>query len=153
MVETVIILPNIEGKIWNLEYKINEIWQELIANGQATISLNNEGPCADGLGLYDVLDNLCQLGGFEKANITIITCNQLEQHPYYIIKRQPPFFFVKETQIFYQNNNQHLPTKVFGENFKHFSLLVGRSNWVRLWLAGNMYHNLRDKLLLSFHWS
>lgn len=147
-----ITLPNIEGKIWNLEYKVNEIWQELISNREVIISLNDEGPCAQGLGLYALLDDLCDRAKIPRSNIKIITSNQLEHHDYYIVEKRAPLY-IEETQKFYRQNKQHLRDKTFNKDFKHFSLLVGRSNWVRLWLAGQVYHQHRDKLLLSFHWS
>jgi len=146
-----ILLPNIEGKIWDLEYKVNEIWQELRSQDCVTISLNGEGPCAEGLGLYRLLDDLCSRGKFDKKKIKITTCNQLEAHDYYQIDRSPPLY-IEETQQFYQTNHDCLRDKKFDSNLKHFGLLIGRSNWVRLWLSADVYRNHPDKLLLSYHW-
>jgi hypothetical protein len=39
--------------------------------GQATIYLNNEGPCCDSIGLYGILDNLCDKFGFNKSKFNV----------------------------------------------------------------------------------
>lgn len=147
-----IIIPNIDGKIWDLEYKVNEIWQELSSTGQIVLSLNSEGPCANDIGLYALLDNLCDSAKIDKTKIKIITCNQLEQHADYKISQRPPIHFVSSSQEFYQEFGHELLDKTIGKDLKHFALMIGRSNWVRLWLAGNLYSNYPDSTLLSYHW-
>lgn len=54
-----ITIPNIDGKIWNLEQHTIDIVDCVIKQQPVLIMLNNEGPDANELGLYSLLDNIC----------------------------------------------------------------------------------------------
>jgi len=144
-----ITLPNIDGKIWNLEQKIVDIIDCVINQQSLTISLNNEGPDAAELGLYSLLDAICRQYNYPKQNIHILTCNQLEYHHEYCIEKQSPLY-VSESQQFALKHQ--FPTKTFGDSFKHFGLFIGRSNWLRLWLASYMYNCHRNQTKMTFHY-
>ena len=144
-----IIIPNIDGKIWNIEQHTIDIVDCVINQRPLQISLNSEGPDAGELGLYSLLDNICDRYSYPKHNITITTCNQLESHSEYSIHIQPPLFFMSAQQFASQNQS---PEKTFGDNFKHFGLFVGRSNWLRLWLGSYLHKHYLDKTALTFHY-
>ena len=146
-----ISLPNIDGLIWNLEYRILDILDEYQRTGQVDFTLNQEGPCAEAIGLYSLLDYMSAKFGIDKAQVKIHTCNQVEQHPEYTIVKYPPLY-IDETNQFYRDNQQHFLPKTFDDNFKTFGLFVGRSNWVRLWLASELYNIYRTQTLLTFHY-
>lgn len=145
-----ITLPNIDGKIWDIEKKIVEIIDCIIHQQPLIIDLNLEGPDAAELGLYSLLDTICGQYNYPKQNVTILTGNQLECHPEYCIKKQAPFHFVVPAQQFALTHQS--PTKTFDTNFKHFGLFVGRSNWLRLWLASYLYNCHRSQTKLTFHY-
>lgn len=135
-----ITLPNIDGKIWQLEYRVADILKEYQTTGRVDIDLNSEGPCCQDIGLYDLLDYL-QL---EPTKVTIHTRNQLEKHDRYRIKILPNHFIrMVASRARDINVNKDNITK-------HFSCFIRRSNWARLWLASQLP---QDKTLMTFHYN
>jgi hypothetical protein len=145
-----ITLPNIDGKIWDLEQKVIDITDCVINQRPLHISLNNEGPDAGELGLYSLLDVICNRYNYCKQNVTIITSNQLEYHPEYYIKKTPPLYIDTAQEFTLQHQ---FPAKTFNNDFKHFGLFIGRSNWLRLWLASYMYNFYRSQTKMTFHYN
>lgn len=143
-----VVVPNIDGKIWDIEYKIIDIIRCYELNNSVTISLNNEGPCATSLGLYDLLDNLCSTKKYKKSNIIIETNNVIEQHPDYQIKKDGPLYLdsVKSFLKDFQKKDKNF------DDIKHFGFFIGRSNWVRLWIASKMFKEHTNKSLMTFHY-
>lgn len=142
-----IIMPNIDQHIWNLEYATVDILQEFQQTGSITISLNNEGPDADELGLYKLLDYMCRQFNIDKKLVRIHTANLLEQHSEYKILTTAPIWFVNSAQTFVKNNDF---TKKNFNNIKHFGLFIGRSNWHRLWLAAELFNKYSTQTLQTF---
>lgn len=147
-----ISLPNIDGLIWDLEYRTADIIKSLIENGSANVALNQEGPCADAIGLYRLLDYITGMLGVDKNKVAIHTCNQLETHNEYTIVKYPPLY-VEETGIFYNNNKDNFHSKTFNSTFKTFGLFIGRSNWIRLRLASELYNNYCNNTIMTFHYN
>lgn len=144
-----ITLSNIDGKIWNLEHRVIEIIDCVLKQQPVHINLNSEGPDAAKLGLYSLLDNICDRYNYPKEHVTIKTCNQLEAHPEYCILKRAPLYIKSAQQFAIQHQ---FPPKTFAQDFKHFGLFVGRSNWLRLWLASHLYNCHSDKTALTFHY-
>jgi len=145
-----ITLPNADGVIWDKEYHVLEITKEMITNGTCEINLNSEGPCAKSLGLYDLLDHICALFSFEKKCIKIVTCNQLESHPEYKIKINPPLY-IAETQDFYRINAGKFNEKCFPD-IKPVAMFIGRSNFLRLQLASEISQRYQNHVEITFHY-
>jgi hypothetical protein len=74
----------------------------------------------------------------------------LESHPEYCIRKAAPFHFVTSAQQF--ASEHEFPTKTFDKDFKHFGLFVGRSNWLRLWLASYLYNCHQNQTNMTFHY-
>ena len=129
---------------------IADVIFELSTQKCADINLNAEGPCSESLGLYHMLDEICEKFNFPKNKVTIHTWNQIEHHQKYNIKINPPLY-INETQEF-NRKNQIWPDKIFDPISKHFGIFIGRSNWIRLWIAGNLWHNYKDKTVMTYHW-
>jgi hypothetical protein len=141
-----IIMPNIDQHIWNLEFLTVDIVQEFQKNGKVVIDLNHEGPDANELGLYTILDYITKKFNIDKKLICIQTCNLLENHmDYQIIKRNP--LYVPEVQEFISHHNY---TKKDFYQIKHFGLFIGRSNWQRFWISAEIFGQYRDKTLQTF---
>jgi hypothetical protein len=140
-------IPNVDGRIWNIETKTADIIAEYQSCGSAVVVLNNEGPDAAELGIYSLLDYLCMKFGFEKSKITVVTRNQLEQHPEYCIEINPPWT-VPLAQHFAKTTN--LPSK---EITKHFGIFIGRSNWQRLYLSSHIHQHYQSISLQTFHYT
>lgn len=144
-----IVMPNIDGKIWGIEHKLIDIVNALETTGKAVISLNAEGPCARELKLYDLLDDLCEKRNYLKSNITILTHNLLEHHDEYNIHISVPWHLLDTVKKFMQTNS--FPSKNV-DNLKHFGLFVHRSNWLRLWVGSTVFQNYKDQSLITFHY-
>jgi len=141
-----VTIPNIDGKMWDLELKVAEIIKEYQLTSQVLINLNNEGPDANELGLYNLLDYLSNQFNFVKNNITIITNNVLEKHHEYKIIKRPPLY-VDSGQKFAKKlgkQKKHIQ--------KHFAIFISRSNWSRLLLSSDLYNNYKDKTVQTFHY-
>lgn len=145
-----IVLPNIDGKIWNIEYKIVDIIKELVTNGFVILSLNGEGPDAEVLGLYHILDLITEKYGILKNAVTIHTSNQLETHSHYSIVKHPPLYILETQQFYHKNKLSNL--KMFSDKFFNIGIFIGRSNWVRLWLAGHLHNIASNSVLMTYHW-
>lgn len=145
-----IILENIDCQIWNIEYKLIEIIKPLLNGETVTISLNSEGPCAESLGLFSLLDKICEEFNCNCENITIKTVNQVEKSDKYRIIKSPNHF-IKNAQDLMKNCN--VLGKDFDSNFKHFGTFIGRQNWQRLWIASTLYKNHKDKTCMTYLFS
>lgn len=146
----VINIPNIDGKIWNIESKIIELTKELITNGCVSINLNGEGPDAEELGLYHILNLITEKHNILKNAVTIYTCNQLESHSHYKIVKNSPLYILETQQFYYKNKLSDL--KKFDDKFFNIGIFIGRSNWIRLWLAGYLYSTASNSVLMTYHW-
>lgn len=143
-------LHTTEGSITNRDQVIVDIIQEL-QNNPATIQidLNNEGPCCESNGIYDLLDNLCKSFGYPKQQIKIITANLIEHHHDYIIVKRHQTYELKNAQKKYITGVDSV--KKFDQDFKHFGHFIGHSNKERLHLASYLQANHRPHTLQSYH--
>lgn len=145
-----ITMPNIDQHIWNLEFLVADVVAEFQQCGSVVINLNNEGPDCHELGLYKLLDHVCDKYNIDKKSIAIKTCNLLERHPDYCIIIRAPDHFVIRGQRFAQYNN--FTHKEFGQ-IKHFGLFIGRSTWQRLWISAEIFDKYREQTLQTFLYS
>lgn len=143
----VVKMPNIDSKFWNLEYKVLDIVSALQTGDQVVINLNNEGICAESVGLYKLLDDICERFNFDPKKISIHTSNALEKSDKYKILNTSMVYLAKHRNFQFDSN------KIFDQNLKHFGIFIGRSNWNRLFLASTIFKNFKDKSLLSFHYN
>ena len=149
--EKQLLIENTDSKIWNIEQRTAEIATKMASNKPISIQLNSEGPCAETLGLYKLLDDLCEKFNFDKRQISIETCNQIEYHDEYQIKKSAPLY-IHQTQQMLGRDQSKFQTKTFDANFKTFGLFVGRSNYLRLWITAVLYNQHSAKSLITFHY-
>ena len=147
MKTTLITLPNKDSKIWNLEYKVIDIIESLVNGNSVVVHLNNEGICTESVGLYKLLDSICDKFNIDPARISILTANALEKSSKYRVNHSELVYLAKEKHTKFVSNKQ------FDHAFKHFGIFIGRSNWNRLFLASTLFKNFKDKTLLSFHYN
>ena len=141
---TTIILESIDSHIWNLEYKLIEILKPLLNNEEIMIDLNWEGPCAESLGLFSLLDKLCEEFAIDKNLIHIVTANAIET------KRK---YKIINSSVVYLTNYNDLNFEPNKSIKKHFGIFIGRSNFNRLYLSAYLYKHHREKTLQTFHFS
>jgi hypothetical protein len=141
-------IPHIDLKIWNPEYKAIEIAQSLQQTGHATIAIDGEGADCAQLGLYQLLDTICEKLGHARENITIRTLNQLEQHDNYQIIKNAPLYIPSGQQFAQQHP---VPDKDWN-NLKHFGIFIGRSSWQRLWMASHVWNSFKNIAEITYHY-
>lgn len=142
-----IVVPNGDSTIWDRDRVVADIVTSMMQRRPFDISLNSEGPCAEALGLYSLLDSLCEKYQFRHELITIHTCNQIEKHNQYLIKKIPPIKGISDLQ---KNQSDRLDKKITS-NTKHFLNFVSRGNRMRLVIASELYSSHRIKTLQSYH--
>ena len=123
--------------------------QAVQRNNDIIISLNSEGPCAESLGVYQLLDKLCNLTNYDSNRITIETCNLLEHNNKYCVIKTPPIRWISDLQKIVKNGQ--IPLKTINANTKHFGHFIGHSSRARLAVASWLYKNHQSKTLQTFH--
>jgi hypothetical protein len=123
------------GFVWNK----NEFVQFLVDNQDQEIVVNThkEGVCLESAGIYQLLETF----GFR--NVTVITNNSLEQHPYFKIKIDDPQKFFAVSDKNYQQYHHWNKNKIFG-------CLYNRPLWHRVGLAAEMQIKHNDISLINF---
>lgn len=143
-------MQNNDSHIIDRDDIIIGICKEMLAGNPFVIYLNGEGPCATSLGLYALLDKLCQRLNYDGSKISIKTCNLLEKHPVYGIVVEPQMVYLESARKFCQS--QSMVQKDFDINFKHFGHFIGHGNIHRLHIASCLQKNFEDKSLSSYHY-
>jgi hypothetical protein len=139
----------IDGKIWNKDQAVINIMSAMRQGEQPIrISLNGEGPCAEHVGLYDLLDRICLAQSWPKRLIEIETANFLEQHSEYQIRHVHQDYELQSTQLLLKKD---LPTNKLFDRIKHFGHFIGHSNQHRLHLASYLYAEHPQQTLQSYH--
>lgn len=140
-----ILVHNNDRRIWNRDQVIVEIMRALALDHDIDVVLDFEGPCAQSLGLYDLLD----LIGVDPKRIRIATCNLLEQHDVYSISRLAP---VKHLDYLRQRmRDDDVPHKTITTGTKHFGHFVGHGSLPRLVIGSHLYTHHRDQTLQTYH--
>ena len=137
----------INGRIWNIETAILELYKKLKEHSQVILDLQAEAPDLKETILYPVLVELSNQG-IQHNQISILTGNLLESFDLFEVQRQPHFMYeLKLFQEFAPN------LKVNKQIQKHFGCLIGRGNLPRLILSSYLHSNHKDKTLQTFHYN
>lgn len=143
-----ICVPNSDQQIWNKDNVILDIIAQVITRPpRIDITLNDEGPCAQSLGLYTLLDNICQRHNYPGENIYIHTCNLVETHTKYNIVCKPQTKYLDVARTVATPTTQ----KKFDSKFKHFGNFIGHGNRLRLRTASYLYQNYQSKTTQTYH--
>lgn len=143
------ILTN-DGHIRNVEQVVLDIVSTMHSDGHACITLQSEGPCCEHVGLYSLLDRICNQFNFNPHCISILTSNLLEAHPKYSIRHDFNFW---ELERAVENSKKFNTKKVFDADFKHFGSFIGHSNKYRLQIGSELRATYADKTIQSYHCS
>lgn len=131
--------------IWNKDKLIIDLAHAMSQGvDRIDISTKREGPCARSLGLYDLLDVLCQRFQYPQKNIFITTCNLVEKHHIYNIIVTPQTGYLMFAQNFVAPDHKK-------QIVKHFGHFIGHSNLPRLSLGSYLYQHHRDRALQTYH--
>ena len=135
-------------EIYSKEIVMTDIIKEYQSAGSATIHMNNEGPDARAVGLYQMLDYVCKEFNFNKKNIKILTCNAEELHPDYKIIIQPQHWISLTTKAIDELGYSK-------DSFRHkdvtknlFGCLYNIPSWDRLCILSHVkFHTAHSSLL------
>lgn len=113
------------------------------------IHMNNEGPNAEAIGLYTLLDYITEQFEIDKSKIKIITHNAEEAHPEYVIDLKPQHwirFSILGSKKYNLSDkscylNKDVTTNLFG-------CLFNIPSWNRLCILSHI-HRLQNKSLLA----
>lgn len=144
-------IPNNDSHIIDQKRLLIDLTEHMINQKPIKILLNNEGPCAESLGLYGILDQLTAEFNYNKNNITISTCNLIEAHPDYNISIDTHESYLGSARQF--SRSYPLKPKEFNKEFKHFGNFIGHGNVHRLHLASYLHQQYSNKTLQSYHYN
>ena len=78
----IITIENNDCKIWHRDQVVMDLMQAIQQDNDLIVHLNNEGPCAEALGIYKLLDEICntpllpliyEVAGFPKKKLSVAT--------------------------------------------------------------------------------
>lgn len=136
-----------DSRICNIVTVVQELSAAMCENKTIILHTNGEGPCANSLGLFDLLNTLCARFDYPKNKITLRTCNLLESHTDYRISVRPQTFYLTEAKKYQVPDH----TKVFDSDFRHFGNFIGHGNRHRLYLASQLYAKHKDHCWQTYH--
>jgi hypothetical protein len=121
----ILVLTN-DGKIRAVDQFILDVVSEIQADNDICINTMSDGPCLTHVGIYELLDKICDRFHFDRRRISIITPNLIESHSEYLIKKDFNFWELERAIV---NSQKFANTdKVFDAEFKHFGNFIGHSN-------------------------
>ena len=139
-----ILFANSDSTIWNRDQLIIDIARAMSAGQPVELNTIDEGPCAESLGLYTLLDSMCDQFNYPKDQVSLRTCNLAEQHPEYTIDIDPCMYYLNAAR-------QHqLPAHAKQLKY-HFGHFVGHSNKYRLALASYLNSNYGQLAQQTYH--
>jgi hypothetical protein len=142
------VLTN-DGKIRSADQFILDVIAKIQVNSDVHISLMSEGPCCEHVGIYSLLDKICNQFEFARSRVYIHTPNLIESHAEYKIVKNFNFWELERSVA---NSEKFTDIdKVFDADFKHFGSFIGHSNKYRLHTGSQLHAHYRDKTLQSYH--
>lgn len=136
---------NSDSTIWHRDQLIIELATAMSQNlPRIDISTKGEGPCATSLGLYKLLDQMCDQFHYNRKQVYIKTCNLAEAHPDYNIIVDPNVYYLNSAQRYSTAD----PAKQITKHFGHF---IGHGNVHRLYIASHLFSNHKDITLQTYH--
>lgn len=146
---SIITIENNDCKIWHRDQVIMDLMHAIQQDNDVILHLNNEGPCATTLGVYKLLDDICNRYRYDSCRITVQTCNLLEHSDKYRISISPPIKHIADLQQMILDGI--VPPKQIGTDIKHFGHFIGHSSRARLLIASWLYKYHQNKTLQTFH--
>lgn len=144
-------IENNDSHIIYRDRLIIDITRSMHLDNDIKIVLNGEGPCVQSLGLYQLLDNLTDVYGYDRSRISIVTCNLIEQHDYYNIQIKPQMMYLDSARKFISQNT--FLSKQFNKEFKHFGNFIGHGNLYRLHIATYLHEHHCALSLQTYHFN
>lgn len=141
-------IENKDQHIWNKDIVLQNLLKYFKNNKKFLIATGGEGPCLQSSGIEDLVVRAANLADIDLDKITIHNGNLLKSTKVIKEKTQNHLFEIEDYQKLLQTDYIATPKDIK----KHFGHFIGRSNFLRLWIATHLYTNFKDKTLQSFHW-
>ncbi len=136
---------NSDSTIWNRDQLIIELALAMTSGApRIDLGTKGEGPCARSLGLYDLLDRMCERFNYSANNIYITTCNLAESHDQYNIIIDPQVVYLTAAQ-------RYTPPDSAKQIVKHFGHFIGHGNHPRLYLGSYLHRHYQAQTLQTYH--
>lgn len=143
----IIQLATTENQIWEVESFVRDLCVAMDKKQNIEIDLLKEGPDAEHIGLYKIIESCAEKYNYNTKNITLRTCNLLEQHSsIQIITENSSHLISRELKKQYDHNQPKTNT------LYHFGRFIGRSNGPRLYLSEYLYRKYREKTISTYHY-
>ena len=146
---SIVVIENNDCRIWHRDRVIIDIMSAIALDQDIELSLNIEGPCANSLGLYNLLDAICEKTNYSFKRFTIHTCNLKEQHSRYRVIVSAPSKHVKDLQQ--RTLNNPVEFKKITANTKRFGCFVGHANRARLTIASHLWTFHNKDVIQTYH--
>jgi hypothetical protein len=147
-----ILVPNTDSRIENINQVIIDLTYEIQQNPDRLIcTTSREGPDLEKIGLYNLLDQICEKYNYSKSKVRISTCNLLEKHPEYQI--QKVFNAGELDGVRNSLSGCVVGDKTFDNRFKHFGHFIGHGNLYRLQCASYLFNNHKNQTLQTYHYT
>ena len=136
--------------MWDPEFRAIDIIKHYQEQGKVIIGLRGEGPSADAIKLYAMLDYLCKQFKIDKKDITIVTANQEESHNEYNICKIKSYHISKLHEVV-RKNNWHRQDFQHKKNISKnlFGCFYNIPSWDRLCLLAHIKYQTQHKSLLA----
>lgn len=140
-------IENKDQHVWNKDVVLENL-VKYFNDKKFTVGTSDEGPCLQSSGIEDLVVRAANLSNIDLDKITIDNGNLLKSTKIIKEKTINNLLELKDYQKFLQTDYITTPKDIK----KHFGHFIGRSNFLRLWIATYLYTNFKDKTLQSFHW-
>lgn len=142
-------IENKDQHIWNIDKITPKLFDYFTNHEEYFIGTSGEGPCFRSSGIEEFVIDVANLAQVDLGRITLVNGNLLKSAKKLKEKTVNSLHEIKDYQRFINENNI-LPSKQIEKHFGHF---VGRSNFLRLWIATYLFKNHKEKSLQTFHWT
>jgi len=134
-----------DSVIWNRDQFVIDLAHAMAQSApRIDIGTQGEGPCARSLGLYDLLDQLCEKFNYPAGNIYLVSCNLAESHDRYNVVINPQAIYLRSAQ-------QYTPPSSVKQIQKHFGHFIGHGNYPRLYLGSYLHNRYSEQTLRTYH--
>lgn len=116
-------------------------------NQDVCLDMMYEGCCIKSLGLYKILDDICNTTGYSPKRIHIKVWNLKETHPEYNVVRKAAMRW----HDLVRNKISKFVKQLPDSQVKHFGHFVGHGNRFRLLIGSHLWHHHKDKTLQTYH--
>lgn len=143
----IISVATTENKIWEVENFVISLCAAMNQQSKIIIDLQNEGPDAEHIGLYNLIEACANKFNYNLNCVTLKTCNMLEKHSKINVEiSNTNHLLMREIEKHYDHDQ---PKQ---DQLQHFGMFVGRANAPRLFLSEYLNTNYKTQTVSTYHY-